>query len=231
LLEVPPDQLKVRLDFYNSVVLAHIITEQGVVETRVVSARDVAMALVGEVNMISGLLPRNTLCWSPTETALWMDPQVWQVALMTEPFKPPHRLQIPMPGLIFICRSAQPPRVYAAKRRPKNMGAILYHAPLFNIYRDGRTCPGSHQYPNRIEEIPKSFFTAFFTPAAEHTGRSKKYPNALMKLWQELHGKRKYPLQDLVVMGRLEEIFGKFRVGYVPPVPDDRLITVDENEE
>jgi PRTRC genetic system protein B len=207
-LEVAPDQLKIRLDFYETTVVAHFC-DNGVISTRIVSARDVAMALLGETNLISGLLPRETLCWGPGQVALWVEPRVWPVALMTEPFKPPRRMRLPMPGLIFICRPGQPPRVYAAKRRPRDMQAIIYHAPLFNVYRDGSTCPGTNKYPDKMEEIPKSFFISFFSPAAETRNRSTKYPNNLLKLWEELDGKTKYPYDDLVPICRLQDIFGK----------------------
>ena len=125
---------------------------------------------------------------------------------MTEAFKPPRRMALPMPGLIFICQPARPPRVYAVKKRPSHPGDKVYHAPLFNIFGDGRSCPGTHQYPQNIEEIPESFFTSFFSPTADTRNRSKKYPDDLLKLWEELDGKKRYPLGDLVAMGRVEDI-------------------------
>lgn len=208
-LELPPDELKVRLDFYHSTVVMHIVEKERTV-SRTVSARDIALALLKEMPLISGILPPDTLWWSQYHVGLWVPPRIWPVAIMLEAFQEPHRLKIPMPGLVFVCQGGCPPRVVAAKRRPTSLKTTVYHAPLFNVYQNGTTCPGTHQYPQKVEEIPKSFFLSFFTVAAQYGGRSKKYPRDLLKLWEELDGKTKYPMDDLVVMGKLGEVLGKF---------------------
>ena len=208
-LEVPPDELKCRLDFYQDAVILYLL-DKGVITTRMVSARDVALALLSEVPLRSGLLPEGALWWGQgkegVEVAIWRSPKVWPVALVTEPFKPPRRFKLPMPGLIFVCSPGRPPRVYAAKKRPTTPRDAIYHAPLFNLFRDGRNCPGTHKYPEQIGEIPESFFTSFFSPEADVKGRSKKYPDDLLRLWEELDGKQRYPLKDLVPLGKVEDI-------------------------
>jgi hypothetical protein len=208
-LEVPPDELKARLDFYQDSIILYLV-ERGVITTRVVSARDIALAFLREVPLGSGLLPKGALWWRQgkegAEVALWRSPRVWSVALEMEPFKPPRRLKLPMPGLIFICSPGRAPKIYAAKGRPTSPEDAIYHAPLFNVFRDGRTCPGTHKYPEDIGEVPESFFTSFFTPTADYRGRSKKYPDNLLGLWEELDGKERYPLGDLMPLGRVEDI-------------------------
>jgi len=208
-LEVPPDELKARLDFYQDIVLMNLV-EGNVITTKMVHARDVALALLREVPLNSGLLPEGALWWSQgkegPQVAVWRSPRVWSVALQLEAFKSPRRLKLPMPGLIFICSPSRPPSVYAAKRRPRMLKDTVYHAPLFNLFHDGRSCPGSHKYPENIAEIPESFFTSFFTPTADYRDRSKKYPDDLLKLWEELNGKKRYPLKDLVPLGKVEDI-------------------------
>ncbi|MBA7599114.1 hypothetical protein ES703_06141 [subsurface metagenome] len=208
-LRVPPDELRVRLDFYHDAVVMHVV-EDGVITTRMVSARDVALALLREVPLNSGLLPEGALYWGQgrdgAEVALWQPPRVRQVALQEEAFKPPRRLSLPMPGLLFICSPGRSPRVYAAKRRPSHPQDTIYHAPLFNLFRDGRSCPGTHNYPSNVGDIPDSFFTSFFTATADHEGRSKRYPHDLLRLWEELDGKKRYPLGDLVPLGEVEDL-------------------------
>jgi len=208
-LEVPPDELKVRLDFYQDSIVLYLL-DRGVITTRMVSARDVALALLREVPLRSGLLPKDALWWAQgkegVEVALWRPPRVWPVALQVEPFKPPRRFRLPMPGLIFVCSPGRPPRVYAAKRRPRSADETVYHAPLFNLFRDGRTCSGTHRFPADVSEIPESFFQSFFTVEADHRGRSKKYPDDLLRLWEELDGKKRYPLGDLVPLGKIEDV-------------------------
>ena len=207
--EVPRDKVRARLDFYQDSIILYLI-ENNVIHTKMVSARDVTMALLREVPMTSGLLPQGTLWWAQRrggpEVALWRSPRVWKVALQVEAFKPPRRFKLPMPGLIFICHPGRPPRICAAKKRPTSPRDAIYHAPLFNVFRDGGVCAGTHKFPPNIEEIPESFFTSFFTVEADYGNRSKKYPGDLLKLWEELDGKRKYPLNDLVPAGRIEDI-------------------------
>lgn len=208
-LKVPPDDLQVRLDFYQNAVMLYLI-DRGVITTRMVSARDIALALLREIPLNSGLLPEGTLWWGQgkqgTMVALWRPARVWKVALQLEAFKPPRRFTIPMPGLIFVCAPGRPPRVYAAKHRPKLLDEPIYYAPLFNVFRYGGTCQGTHKYPETVEEIPESFFTSFFTIAADYRDRSKKYPTNLLKLWEELDGKKRYPLSDLIPCGTVKDI-------------------------
>ena len=208
-LDVPPDELQVRLDFYGDSVMLYSL-DKGVIKTRMVSARDVTLALLSEVPLSSRLLPREALWWKQgregAEVALWRSPRVWPVALQLEAFKPPRRFRLPMPGLIFLCSPGRPPSVFAAKKRPSSTHQVIYHAPLFNVFHDGRTCAGTHKFPVNIDEIPESFFTSFFTREAIYGGRSKKYPQDLLKLWEELDGKTRYPLDDLVAAGKVEDI-------------------------
>ena len=208
-LEVPGDELKVRLDFYRDSVVMYLV-EDGAITTRMVSASDVALAMLQEIPLTSGVLPPSALWWSHgregTEVALWRPPRVWPVAVMVEALKPPVRLRLPMPGLIFVCRPGGPPRVYAAKERPGCLENSIYHAPLFNLFPDGRSCAGTHRYPENIDEIPESFFASFFSLEASYGGRSQKYPKNLMALWRELDGRRRYPVSDLVPFGKVKDI-------------------------
>lgn len=210
-LDIPQDQLKVRLDFYGNTVIMFAL-DNGVVNTKMVDAREVALAMLREIPLGSGILPDGALWWrqgkNGVELALWREPQVWPAALQLEAFEPPVRYRLPMPGLIFVCRPGSPPRVFAARTRPVSLKDNLYHAPVFNVFSDGRTCPGSHRYPETVAEIPDSFFMSFFTATADWQGRSKKYPEDLAKLWEELNGKRRYPLRDLVYLGKVEEVIG-----------------------
>lgn len=208
-LEVPPDELKVRLDFYHSSIMFYLL-DKGIITTRMVSAREITLALLRSVPLKSGLLPEGALWWGQgkegVEVALWRPPKVWPVALKLTVADPPRRFKLPMPGLIFVCSPGRPPSVYAAKRRPQGPGTLIYHAPLFNIYTDGRSCPGTHKYLDNVGEIPESFFLSFFTMEASFGNRSKSHPDSLLSLWEELDGKKKYPLKDLMPIGKLEEI-------------------------
>ncbi len=94
--------------------------------------------------------------------------------------------------------TARAPWVYAAKSRPTGAEQQLYRAPAFNVFGDGRVCPGSHAFPEEVGLIPDSFFESYFSMTGDTRERSKKHPDNLHALWEELDGKRKYPLGDLV---------------------------------
>ena len=83
-LGVPPDPLRLRLDFHHQATVMTVFNDDKV-ETKLVSAMDVAHALASELSFCSGLLPPGPLWWKNTKagpvTALYGKPQVWKVAL------------------------------------------------------------------------------------------------------------------------------------------------------
>ena len=89
-----------------------------------------------------------------------------------------------MPGLVFVCSPGRAPWVYAAKSRPTGAEQQLYRAPAFNVFSDGRACPGSHKFPEEVGLIPESFFPL----TGDTRDRSKKHPGNLLTLWEELDG-------------------------------------------
>lgn len=210
-VEVPPDPLCMRLDIHEEAIVMRSYRE-GATFVRHVSAGEVARALAYKTEVTSGVLPPDTIWWQLAKgepvVGLWRPARVWKLALVEEAFKPPRRFKLPMPGLLFFCTRGKPPTVFASQGRPTNDGWPLFHAPLFNVFRKGTTCQGSHEYPNTIGEVPESFMVSFFTVAGDHQGRSKKHPDNLLKLWEELHGKTRYPSADLMpayVLGRKVE--------------------------
>ena len=145
----------------------------------------------------------DAIWWNQGETgqvaALWRSPQVWPVALQREAFKPPARLRLPMPGLVFVCSPGRAPWVYAALNRPTDPDQQLFRAPAFNVFRDGRVCPGSHRFPEEVGLIPEGFFQSFFSLTGDTRDRSKKHPENLHRAmggdrWNRLHTR----LEDLV---------------------------------
>ena len=138
--------------------------------------------------------------------AIYVEPQVRQLALQKDISKPPKRFKVPMPGLIFLCRPASPPWVYAVKRKPTKEKDIVYAAPLANVFNNGRTCPGTHKFPTRVGDIVQSFFVSFFSQTADLRNRSQKFPGNVIHLWEFLDGKKKYPMDDLVQIGTIRDL-------------------------
>jgi hypothetical protein len=208
-VDIPRDELKVRLDFYGQSVAMYVL-EDGIVTTKMVSSQDIALALLRDIPLGSGVLPDNTLWWRHRQDgapiiAIWRSPRIWPVALQLEPFKSPRRFRLPMPGLIFICRPGSPPKVVAVKKRPTTPEEPVYRAPLYNVYTDGNTCPGSHRYSDDIAMIPEEFFTAFFTQSLGGEV-SRLYGHDLLKLWESIDGKKRYPLRDLIPCGKVADL-------------------------
>jgi hypothetical protein len=73
------------------------------------------------------------------------------------------------------------------------------------VYTDGKTCPGSHQYSDNLVKIPEEFFTAFFTQSLGGEV-SRSHGHDLLKLWESIDGKKRYPLRDLMPCGKVEDL-------------------------
>ena len=199
--DAPRDELKAQLEVYNETILLRGF-EGGADWVRTVSADEIANVFTRHIGFSSGLLPEATLWWGQGETGqvigLWRPPQVWKVALQKEAFKPPARLRLPMPGLVFVCSPGRAPWAYAAQGRPIHPDQTLFRIPAFNVFGDGRVCPGSHKFPEEVGRIPESFFQSFFSLTGDTRNRSKKHPDDLNALWEEIDGKTEYPVEDLV---------------------------------
>ena len=195
------DELQMQLEVYKETIMLRGF-ESDSNWVRTVSADAIANVFTQHLGSSSGLLPQEALWWNQGETgqvvALWRPPQVWSVALQREAFKPPARLRLPMPGLVFVCSPGRAPWVYAATGRPTDPEQILFRAPAFNVFRDGRVCPGSHRFPEEVGLMPESFFRSFFSLTGDTRERSKRHPDNLQALWEELDGKTEYPVEDLV---------------------------------
>jgi len=211
-LHVGKDHLELRLDFYSEAIVMQTFSKAGGT-FKLVSGYDIAHTLASELPFSSGILPENTLWWSNDQSgpavAIWVAPGIRRLALQTSVTAPPKRFNLPLPGLIFICRPCKQPWVYAATKRPTGPKERVYKAPLANTYDNGSTCPGNHQYPADVGQIPDSFFRSFFSEAANLGGRSKKHPDSILKLWEELDGQQEYPLLDLVYHGIVGDLMGQ----------------------
>ncbi len=213
--QTPPDRLAFRIDIYQESILLYDYEYRNnddhpgtTIETRLVSAGDLTRIIGQHSRFHTGLLSANVLWKTMTAngifTGWWQPPKVWDIALQAEPFEPTERLKLPMPGLVFIHTPHQAPWVFAAARKPRRKGDKLYHAPTYNVFQNGRVCPGNHAFPQDPDSLPESFFQSFFSPVEENN-KSRKYPNNLGRLWKELNGKTKYPLEDLVPQCTLAE--------------------------
>ena len=131
--------------------------------------------------LLGAAAPGDALWWNQGETgqvvALWRPPQVWSVALQREAFKPPARLRLPMPGLVFVCSPGRAPWVYAAAwNGPPTPSSSLFRAPAFNVFRDGRVCPGSHRFPEEVGPDTGVLLPVLLLPYRRHPGPLEEAP-------------------------------------------------------
>ena len=198
---LPRDHLQTRIDVFDtSIQLTNY--QNDTAATRPIDPDTLINALTARRRQVSPILPDNTIWWSHssygTAIAVWEPPRIRRVAMQTAPLTPPERLNLPMPGMLFICVPGQPPYVFAAPERPNADDQRLFHAPTFNTFSNGSTCPGSNEYPMDHAAIPESFWRSFFSFAGHSNGRSRKHHNALWQHWQEIHDQPEYPVEDLV---------------------------------
>lgn len=203
------DRLLMRLDFYNESIIMQEVGERGG-SFKFVSARDIVEALSREMTFATGFLPQNCLWWQSTRQGaihgIYVEPQVKRLTLVERANQEPRRFDLPLPGLVFACRSGQPPAVWAVKKRPTGPRSQLFHAPFPNVYFDGRSCGGSHSYPADVGEIPESFLISFFNNDVQQGERSKKHGTNVIALWKDLEGQKTYPTNDLVFCTQLDSI-------------------------
>lgn len=191
-----------RLDFHRESVLLTDYSSASKSTTRMVSALEVAHTLAAELDLSSGLLPPDALWYTKTRTgarvAVWCPSRCWDVTVKLD-IDAQCKLRLPMPGLVFICQQGLlAPYVFAARKRPTDSDEQLYRCPTFNVFDNGGVCRGSHDFPTEPSKVPADFFRSRFSLAGETRNRSKKYPQDLAALWNELHKQTEYPLDDLV---------------------------------
>ena len=136
--DMPRDTLKAQLEVYKETILLRGF-ENDSTWVRTVSADAIANVFTQHLGSSSGLLPDEALWWNQGETgqvvALWRPPQVWSVALQREAFKPPARLRLPMPGLVFVCSPGRAPWVYAAGEPSDGLRAASLPGPRLQRLR------------------------------------------------------------------------------------------------
>lgn len=199
---MPEDPLRLRLDFHEESVVLRDFAREGVTGVRLVSALDIAHALARELDLTSGLLPPDALWWARTgggeRLAVWRPLATWTVRLRERFGERPRRFRLPMPGLVFVCPAgSQAPWAFATPERPRKSADQLFRCPTMNVFPDGRVCTGTHAFPADPARVPEAFFESYFS-RAEPGGKSRRHPDDVGRLWEEIDGQDAFPLDDLV---------------------------------
>jgi E2/UBC family protein D len=217
--EYEPDTLLLSLEFYRESVVRRVMDDSGRVIVAMVDIAEVARGLSAGVSLASGILPGdesgpNTLFWArssgSTRLGIWVGPRVWRLSLRSiEPGGKDRRFRLAFPGLIFVCRpDASGAYVFGAARRPRNQEEVLHHCPAPNVFASGKICPGDHAFARDPLKLPAEFFLSKFRLTGDtRGGKSRKHPDDISRLWDELDGQDSFPTDDLVPMLTVQQAF------------------------
>jgi hypothetical protein len=194
-----------------------VVDDDGHVTLAMVDIAEVARALSAGVSLSSGILPGdevgpNTVFWGSssgaTRLAIWVGARTWRLSVRSsEPGGKDRRLHVRFPGLVFVCRpDASGAYVFAAPKRPKTAGDALYHCPAPNVFANGKICPGDHAFARDPLKLPAEFFVSKFRVTADtRGGKSRRHPEDVSRLWDELVGSDSFPCEDLVPILSLQQ--------------------------
>ncbi len=132
----------------------------------------------------------------------------------------PLEVSVPLPGLVFAGVNAASTGtqatyyVWAIQEEEFDPTATLFHAPLTNVYSNGRICFGENHPPEAgretIDRAWGLFIDSLFTGEMAE-GKSRQHPQEVRRLLLTLEQVNRYPVEDLE---RFERQSGRY-----PPSP------------
>jgi len=151
-----------------------------------------------------GLIPRNVLYFNQgmDGCAIWYSPAIKVPLLFNESLGIPNGTAWLPPLLWKADRHELYIYALSKNKRPHN-AAVLFHAPFFNLYEDGRVCmgtvkiniPSSASLEDFIERWQAYFFGSYFSHLI--SGESPVKGN-IVQLWQNLIcSETKFPIDTL----------------------------------
>ena len=210
----------ITLKIYPFGVLMRRNTPQGISEYLIDPAQ-LAMQLASNIRLETGLLSPNTIYVAQEgvhkivvehrprkKTAIFLEGSEAAVV-------------IPLPDLLMLRRASDKGgpdyRIFAVKERPTDLKAALYHAPLPNLYDDGRVCWGSVRRENLSgATLEEDWRILLGTPFGSHNcaRRSKEFPDDVRKKYLDMERRksRVYSKRDLLPAKRiLEDVLEELR--------------------
>lgn len=207
--EFQPQDLLVEFQIYTESIWRTCYQGNKPLQRDEVDPLELARALAG-LDSGTGLLPQNILFYRQAgqqiHLGLYLPPAV---QILHVDGQKQTAYQIPVPPLVFTGQN-KTYRLYALARpgwpEPETP---LYRAPFPNVYnqltryeRSG-ICHGSAEFPVAAPETIRPAAQLFFESRFNHDlaqGKSKKYPQSVLLLWQEIVDSKldAYPVNDLV---------------------------------
>jgi len=176
--------------------------------TKLASALDTSDELTCKFLTPSGLLPKNVLHLNPAHngSAIWYTPAQKVSLFFVEALAIPNGSAFVPPLLWKASKNSL--YIYALKTDSQiNEQTVLYHAPFFNLYNDGRVCMGTVKVNIKtdchLQEFIQSWEQYFFNSYFSHLiGNSSPVKGNIIQLWQKLVGSDKpFPVKSLLKNG------------------------------
>lgn len=185
-------------------------TCDGITHEHPVDPAHIAAALAAKVTFDTGLLSEHTLLVRqdgvkktvveyrpPGKTGIFLDDQ--ETAL-----------RVPLPPLILIrvTSDGQPHyALYAVKKRPTDLTAPLFHAPLPNVFSSGAICWGTvPRADGQSASLAADWGQILGSPFGNHacSGKSKRHPSDIRQQLIALDAAkaRRYPVSDLLPVNK-----------------------------
>lgn len=109
-------------------------------------------------------------------------------------------LKVPLPGLLFFGYGKQF-LIWATKDPAPTPKSALFHAPLPNVFEDGRVCWGSNKPPRPNAATIRTAFDLFISsPFSSHAanGKSRSHNGDVRPLLRGLNHKKTFPAGELL---------------------------------
>lgn len=212
--EALADPELLRLSFHAESVVLTDFSETDYVRTQLVAALDITKVLAAELDTNTGVLPGDEAAWNTLWQARTIGglnlgfyvPAAARAIALSRDWEHSDELRLPWPPLVFVYLPGRKPYVFACQARPRDEGDQLFRCPAYNVFDSGRICVGSATFPEQPRLLPAAFFASRFSRAMDTaSGKSKKHPADVGRVWAELQGKDAYPLDDLVPVLRVRD--------------------------
>ncbi len=84
------------------------------------------------------------------------------------------------------------------RRKSAGIKLVTRRRPTL-LFPTGRVCVGTHPFPSDPARVPAAFFDSYFSAhASTARGKSRRHPEDIGRLWDELDGACEFPLDDLL---------------------------------
>jgi PRTRC genetic system protein B len=151
-----------------------------------------------------GIIPSKVLHLNPTESGsvVWYTPPRRQKLHFSNGLISPLDA-LPLPTLVWVADKKRLSVFALAGKGKPRLGTLLYHAPFFNLYRNGNVCMGSVSIDIKqsasLEEFIAAwegyFFGSYFSHLIDNNNPVK---GNLSSLYKSLAGSLVFPTEELL---------------------------------